>query len=119
MTSNQNSHQLAQERDPKLTEGGLSVPAEKPSFRRDRKVNDLLNERAHARPVWIRSPKAGSEFYSGLSRAKLYELAAEGKIRSVSLRSPGQVKGTRLFLLESILEFIEACEREFTASGLV
>lgn len=58
-------------------------------------------------PIWIRPPKSGSEFYSGLSRAKLYELAAKGLIRSVSLRESGQQKGTRLFHLQSIIDFIE------------
>jgi hypothetical protein len=62
-------------------------------------------------PCWVRSPKIGAEYYSGFSRAKLYELAGAGKIRSVSIRSPGQVKGTRLFNLASILDFIDKCEQ--------
>jgi len=61
-------------------------------------------------PPWIRSPKSGHEHYTGFSRAKLYALAAEGKIRSVSIRDPGAIKGTRLFHLPSILAFIEKCE---------
>lgn len=36
-------------------------------------------------PCWVRSPKIGAEYYSGFSRAKLYELAGAGKIRSVSI----------------------------------
>ena len=73
-------------------------------------ASELLQERgAGGRPVWIRAPKIGNEFYSGLSRSKLYELAGEGDIRSVSIRKPGQVKGTRLFNLQSILDFIEGC----------
>jgi hypothetical protein len=51
------------------------------------------------------------DFYSGFSRAKLYELAGTGAIRSVSIRQPGQIKGTRLFNLASILAFIEKCEQ--------
>lgn len=77
------------------------------------RTQELLAERQDSLPVWIRSPKRGTEHFSGLSRAKLYELAASRKIRSVSLRSPGQVKGTRLFLLSSIFEFIEKCENTF------
>lgn len=73
---------------------------------------ELLQERQRGLPIWIRSPKHGNEFYTGLSRAKLYELAGAGKIRSHSLREPGQVKGTRLFNLQSILDFIERCEKD-------
>ena len=61
-------------------------------------------------PVWVRSPKKGLEFYTGLSRAKLYQGAADGHFRSVSIREPGQTKGTRLFHLGSILRYIESCE---------
>jgi hypothetical protein len=53
---------------------------------------------------------SGVEHFTGFSRAKLYELAANGKIRSVSIREPGAIKGTRLFHLKSILDFIESCE---------
>jgi len=75
-------------------------------------VQDILADRHGSFPVWIRAPKFGTEFYSGFSRAKLYESAGKGYIRSVSIRSPGQVKGTRLFKLESILSYIEKCEAE-------
>jgi hypothetical protein len=73
-------------------------------------ARELLQDRNGNLPVWIRSPKFGTEFYTGLSRAKLYELAGTGKIKSVSIRAPGQVKGTRLFSLASIFSFIESCE---------
>ena len=62
--------------------------------------------------MWIRPPKLGVEFYSGFSRAKLYEGAGKGHFRSVSIREPGQVKGTRLFHLQSILDFIARCEQQ-------
>lgn len=71
-------------------------------------VLELLRERDGNLPVWVRSPKRGTEYYTGLSRAKLYELAGEGKIKSASLREPGQVRGCRLFLLSSILTYIDA-----------
>lgn len=61
-------------------------------------------------PIWVRSPRAGKEFYTGLCRSKLYEGAALGYFRSVSLREPGQTKGTRLFNLASVLSYIESCE---------
>jgi len=81
------------------------------------KARELLQDQANGLPVWIRAPKQGVEFYTGLSRAKLYELAGAGKIKSVSIREPGQVKGTRLFLLQSILDFISTCEQPGTVNG--
>jgi|ERR1035437_514481 hypothetical protein len=75
------------------------------------KAAELLNDRNGNLPCWVRSPKIGAEYFSGFSRAKLYELAAKNLIRSVSIREPGQVKGTRLFHLASILAFIEKCEQ--------
>lgn len=71
-------------------------------------VSDLLAERSGELPVWVRAPKRGLEHYSSLSRAKLYQLDAQGKIKSASLREPGRVRGCRLFLLSSILEYIAA-----------
>jgi hypothetical protein len=51
------------------------------------------------------------DFWCGLTRAKLYSLTAEGHIRSVSLREPGQIRGCRLFHLKSIFDYFERCER--------
>ena len=70
----------------------------------------IVCERDGNLPVWVRAPKRGHEFYSGCSRPKLYEWAAKGFIRSVSIREPGRIKGVRLFHLASILAFIERCE---------
>jgi hypothetical protein len=44
----------------------------------------------------------------GLSRSHLYILANERKIRSVSIRKPGALKGRRLFDCASIRDFIAA-----------
>lgn len=74
------------------------------------KAAELLQDRNGNYPCWVRAPKSGVEFYSGLSRAKLYELAGAGKIVSRSIREAGQIKGCRLFLLQSILDFIAACD---------
>ena len=71
---------------------------------------ELASERDDNLPVWVRAPKRGHEFYSGCSRPKLYEWAAKGFIRSVSISEPGRIKGVRLFHLASILAFIERCE---------
>jgi len=76
------------------------------------KARELLQDQARGLPVWIRPPKQGVEFYTGLSRSKLYEGAGKGHFRSVSIREPGQVKGTRLFFLQGILDFIERCEQQ-------
>lgn len=75
-------------------------------------ARELLQDQANGLPVWIRSPKIGVDFYTGFSRAKLYEGAGKGHFRSVSIREPGQVKGTRLFNLQSILDFIAKCEQQ-------
>jgi hypothetical protein len=94
------------------------ISADIPSNPRDAvmsRVQELLNDRRGTLPVWIRAPKLGPEFYSGFSRSKLYELHSEGKIISRSIREPGQIRGTRLFNLQSILEFIENCQPEEAA----
>ena len=66
-------------------------------------------------PVWVRAPMTGVEHFTGFSRTKLYDLATKGLIRSISIREPGQVKGTRLFHLKCILDYIERCERNAAA----
>jgi hypothetical protein len=71
----------------------------------------LITERNGDLPIWIRAPTRGREFYSGCSRPKLYDWASKGYIRSISIREPGRLKGVRLFRLQSILQFIERCER--------
>lgn len=78
------------------------------------RVAELLSDRsADALPVWVRAPRGGGvEHYSGLGRSKLYELATTGRIRSVSLRDGGAVKGVRLFCLSSILNYVAKCEQE-------
>ncbi len=72
---------------------------------------ELEGARQGGLPVWIRAPRCGGpEHYTGFTRSKLYELEGMGKIRSVSIREPGKLKGTRLFHLGSILDFIDRCE---------
>jgi hypothetical protein len=85
--------------------------------RRLARLEAFLAERQEGLPVWVRSPKSGTEHYTGFSRAKLYEGAAKGHFRSVSIREPGQIKGTRLFHLASILAFIERSEAEAVKGG--
>ena len=97
--------------------GGQPAPAPSPETTLARKskitvrTEELLSDRIGQVPVWIRAPKNGSEFYSGFSRAKLYQLTEAGHIRSVSIREPGKLRGTRLFNLQSILDFVARCEQ--------
>ena len=74
------------------------------------KAAALLSERAGNLPVWFRAPVRGPEHFTGIGRSKLYELDSKRLIRSVALRQPGQVKATRLFHLQSVLDYIASCE---------
>ena len=87
-------------------------PAQLAKTRILREVKQLLAERQNDLPTWIRAPKGGLEPHSSLSRSKLYALADEGKIRSVSMKEPGKLRGCRLFHLGSIFSHIEKCEGE-------
>ncbi len=80
------------------------------------KARELLSDQSAGLPVWIRPPKQGVEFYTGFSRARLYQGAADKDFRSISIRKPGQSKGTRLFHLQSILDFISKCEQQGTVN---
>jgi hypothetical protein len=44
----------------------------------------------------------------GLSRSHLYALINERKIRSVSIRKPGAIRGRRLFDCASIRNFLQS-----------
>ena len=60
---------------------------------------------ATAAPVWIRLPEAVR--LTGLSRSKLYELLSAGRIRSASLRDPGQRHATRLIDRADLLRYLD------------
>jgi Helix-turn-helix domain len=55
---------------------------------------------------WLRLPAACA--YSGMSRAKLYELMAEGRIKGISVRKKGNLRGLRLISAESLDAFLES-----------
>ena len=97
----------------------IVAPEATPAVRRKLSTTaaELMEERHGQLPVWIRSPKAGPEHYVGFTRAKLYELAGKGDIRTVSIREPGRVKGVRLFHLGSILDFVARCEATANAEA--
>ncbi len=92
--------------------GTKIAPEATPAVRRKLSIDAsaLMSDRVGGMPIWIRSPKGGPDRFCGFCRSKLYQLATDGLIRSVSIREPGQVKGTRLFHLQSILAYIEKCE---------
>ena len=92
-------------------------PAQTAKTRLLRDVNERLAERDKGLPVWIRAPKGGLEHYSGFSRSALYALADEGKIRTVSMKAPGKLRGSRLFHLGSIFLHIEKCEANAATEG--
>lgn len=101
----------------------ITTQAQKRRSHTAERIEMLMRERDGLLPIWIRAPVRGPEHYSGLTRPKLYQLVAEGRIRSVSLREPGQIKGVRLFDLASILRFLEkravagaSCEQEHSSS---
>jgi hypothetical protein len=75
-------------------------------------LSQINPQRTANLPIYIRAPKFGTEYYSGLTRGKLYELERNGKIRSVSLREPGRKQGVRLFHLGSILAYVEGLSAE-------
>ena len=66
-------------------------------------------------PEWIRLPKKGVCPFTQLSRAKIYTLitptAENGHcppVRSVSLRSRGAARGTRLVNYDSLMDYIRS-----------
>lgn len=58
------------------------------------------------KPAWIR-PKDVPKYF-GVGRTRAYELIAEGKIKSVSLRKRGQRHGTRLISYDSVAAYLES-----------
>ena len=58
------------------------------------------------KPEWCRIPEAIRLF--GICRSSLYELIAEGKIKSTCLKKRGALRGVRLVSFDSLAAFIEA-----------
>jgi hypothetical protein len=66
-----------------------------------------------SQPEFIRLPKSGPCPITGLTRSKLYDLISPNEdngfkppVKSVSLRKPGQIKGTRLIVRQSLLDYL-------------
>jgi hypothetical protein len=62
---------------------------------------------------FLRLPKSGQCPITGLTRTKLYDLISPSEdngfkppVKSVSLRKPGQIKGTRLIVRQSLLDYL-------------
>lgn len=49
---------------------------------------------------------------SRLTKPKLYQLINSGKIRSLSIRDRGKMRGTRLVVADSLREFLMSCEEK-------
>src|ERR1700730_17930567 len=60
-------------------------------------------------PRWLRIPSAVK--YSGLSRSRLYELLAQGRIKSICLKSrSGALRGVRLIDRKPVDLFLESLQ---------
>ena len=72
-------------------------------------LNNITNSTGQAaisQPEFINHHQATAIF--GVSRSHLYQLVQAGKIKSVSLRERNKIKGKRLFVADSIREFLTA-----------
>ena len=66
------------------------------------------------RPEWLRIPDAVKLY--GIGRSSLYELIAEGKIKSVCLRQRGSTRGIRLLSADSLSKYIEGLAEQNVAT---
>jgi hypothetical protein len=64
----------------------------------------VIEEGQPVQPKWG-SVKAATQ-YSGIPRYRIFELVAEGQIRSAVLKRRGQLRGRRLIDLKSLDDFI-------------
>jgi len=71
-----------------------------------------------ARPEWIRLPRSGTPCgWTGLSRSTLWGILQSGKVRTVVIRRPGNLRGARLIHLESLLAYLESLTVEAVPTG--
>ncbi|MBK1835378.1 hypothetical protein [Roseibacillus ishigakijimensis] len=64
------------------------------------------------KPRYLRDKGAVAMF--GIGRTKLYMLAKQGKIKSITLQEEGTARGTRLFCVESIERYIASFDKTAT-----
>ena len=67
-------------------------------------LSEAAARASHVDPEFVDIP--GLEARWGIKRSLAYQLLADGKIRGVSLRRHGQVRGKRLFSVDSIRAFL-------------
>ena len=74
-------------------------------------------------PEFIRIPKSGPCPYTGLCRSTMYGLLTPTEendyrppVKSVSLRKRGQIKGTRLVVYQSLIDYLYGQVNEFQQS---
>jgi hypothetical protein len=58
------------------------------------------------KPEWLRPKEVPKHF--GIGRSRIYQLIAEGKVKSVSLRQRGQKHGTRLISYDSLSSYLDS-----------
>jgi hypothetical protein len=69
-------------------------------------IGGAIRPPQHIDPEFVDIP--GLQARWGIKRSLAYQLIADGKIRSVSLRRRGRCRGKRLFDVSSVREFLHA-----------
>jgi hypothetical protein len=65
------------------------------------------NEAAHQRVEFFRLPQPGKrDPHFGLSRAWYYKAASLGEIRMIAVRQRGALRGIRLVVYDSVVDYI-------------
>ena len=78
----------------------------------------LVETSATVRPEFVRLPKSGTRCpYTGLSRSKMNQLVLPCKendfkppVESKVLRSRGPIRGTRLIVFDSLMEYLNGLD---------
>ena len=76
-------------------------------------------------PEFVKMPSTrGVEFYTGLRRGSLNQLVLpcekngyKPPVKSISLRKPGNARGTRLIVLASLLDYLRQLQRDQAKEG--
>jgi hypothetical protein len=71
----------------------------------------LMMRETLSNPQWARIPRQG-ERLMGFGRSTLYQLASEGRIKTVALKRPGSVRGMRFVYLPSLVALLESAESD-------
>lgn len=84
-----------------------------PTLREQTLAEITARPNAAALPAWIRMPLPGCPCpITFLRRGALYALAAQGKIKTATIRKKGSLRGIRLVNVESLLRYVESCADE-------